>query len=751
MTGRRLFKRILRGYIAVAVVFTIIFGVSFYAGAYSNARERFKAQTRDTLSQLANDVDRRLEAVKNTWELLEHDDAFYAYSVSGVGEQSYPSLQRAIKENSQGLSEQGINIYVSKLANLFSYIVGENSVNSAYDFWRSHNFSTDASGGIRAYFTKSENKGKIFVTYCKRSTSEAGLLVMVDKRQTANDELYMICTMDLSAMSDSVALHAGSFAMMNGQNVICNIGENTFKTTDGINNSIKKRISALNSGVELIEEYIYAVFQSDIYGWSYIFAKPSAELAESGVQIFFVILALCCLILLVCWGLLLLLTRWIYSPVNETIKFLSRYTQENLLDEGLFVRQSFVHIAKDNDALREKLDQTVFPLRTKFLKDLLFGLVSEQQLSERVRELGIEDISGPYRVVLLKFADYTSLCEAFEPKSIEKIKFQIREFIDDQLKNQIIHGALDIDQSTIAVISYGQNLRELRETLADMAMMVEGGFDVEVVGAVGADCDRLSDLSESYNSSQMVMENRFSIGSRNAIVTEEEVNAANAEGFFYPLDTERELIAEVIRARSEEVHKILDLILEENFEKRTLTRDRVNAFIFAITATVNRIVESQSKTVDDIFGEGNIIFLDLKMCSSAESLKDKIYEIFDTLISYINAASKLEQDNLADKMLEYIHSHYNEDISLLDIGGHFNLSQCYTSTLFKEATGENFKEYLSRYRIKMAKQILDKEPGIKNSELASRIGCNTVATLFRLFNKYEGISPGQYVKNLKEQ
>ena len=750
MTGRRLFKRILRGYIAITVVFTIIFGAVLYVGAYSNARERFKTQTGEVLSELAGDIDRRLESVKHTWERIGSDESFYAYSMPN-GEQNYSLLQRAIKENSQGLSEQGISVYVSKLANSFSYIVGENNVTSAYDFWRSHNFSTGANEGIRAHFTKSENKDRIFVSYCLRSTSDAGILVMVDKRQTANDELYMICTMDLSALSNKAVLSGGSFAMINGQNMICNIGENTFETTDGINNSFKRRVSVLGSEVEFIEKNIYVASQSDIYGWSYVFAKPSDELTKSATQILFVILALCGVILLICWGLLLLLTRWIYSPVNETVKFLSRYTKENLLDEGLLIRQSFVHMAKDNDDLREKLDDTVFPLRTKFLKDLLFGIVGDEQLAEHVKELGIEDISGPYRVVLLKFADYSLLTEVFAPKSIEKIKFQIREFIDDQLKDQIIHGALDIDQSTIAIISYGQNLRELRETLADMAMMVEGGFDVEVVGAIGADCERLCDLSDSYNSSQMVMENRFSIGSRNAIVTEDEVNAANTGGFYYPLDTERELIAEVIRARSEEVHKILDLIFEENFINRSLTRDRINAFIFAITASVNRIVESQSKTVDEIFGEGNIIFLDLKMCASPEELKDKIYEIFDTLVSYINAASKLEQDNLADLMLEYIHSHYNEDISLLDIGGHFGLSQCYTSTLFKEATGENFKEYLSRYRIKMAKKILDKEPNIKNNELATRIGCNTVATLFRLFNKYEGISPGQYVKNLKEQ
>ena len=749
MTGRRLFKRILRGYIALAVVFTIIFGISFYIGAYSNARERFKTQTDDVLSGLSNDADRCLDAVKQAWERLGHEEAVYTYSMPD-GEQSYSPLQRAIKENSKGLSEQGINIYISKLANAFSYVVGENKLTGAYDFWRSLNFSTGANEGIRNFFSKNENKGKVFVTYCRRSTSDEGLLVMADKAETENGALYMIATMELYELPNDAVLSGGSFAMMNGQNMICNIGENTIKTTDGINNSIKRKISALGSMVEFAEDYIYAVSQSDVYGWNYVFAKPADELAKSVAQIFFSILAMCCAIFLLCWGLLLLLTRWIYSPVNETVEFLSRYTTENLSDEGLLVRQSFVRMAKDKQTLQEKLDETVFPLRTKFLRDLLFGLVSDEQLNACVRELGIEDISGPYRVVLLKFADYGLLCEAFEQKSIEKIKFQIREFIDDQLKDQIIHGALDIDQSTIAVISYGQNLRELREILADMAMMVEGGFDVEVVGAIGADCDRLSGLADSYNSSQMVMENRFSTGSRNAIVTEEEVNAANAEGFFYPLDTERELIAEVIRARSEEVHRILDLMLEENFVNRNLSRDRINAFIFAITASVNRIVESQNKTVDDIFGEGNIIFLDLKMCTSSESLKDKIYEIFDTLISYINAASKLEQDNLADKMLEYIHLHYNEDISLLDIGGHFNLSQCYTSTLFKEATGENFKEYLSRYRIKMAKQILDKEPNIKNNELASRIGCNTVATLFRLFNKYEGISPGQYVKGMKE-
>ena len=175
----------------------------------------------------------------------------------------------------------------------------------------------------------------------------------------------------------------------------------------------------------------------------------------------------------------------------------------------------------------------------------------------------------------------------------------------------------------------------------------------------------------------------------------------------------------------------------------------MNAFAFAITATLNRVLESLNKTSDEVFGDGDIVFLDLKMCRDPEELGVKIHEVFHKVITHIDMENKIAEDDLSNQMLAYIHSHYNEDISLLDIGGHFNLSQCYTSTLFKDTTGENFKDYLSRYRIKKAKEILAQDPGIKNNELAKMIGCNTVATLFRLFNKYEGMSPGQYVKSMK--
>ena len=74
-------------------------------------------------------------------------------------------------------------------------------------------------------------------------------------------------------------------------------------------------------------------------------------------------------------------------------------------------------------------------------------------------------------------------------------------------------------------------MRALRELLMDMAMMVEGSFDVEIVCAIGDDCDKLSEISKSFESVCRIMENRVSVGSRSAVVTSADVNVANADGF----------------------------------------------------------------------------------------------------------------------------------------------------------------------------------------------------------------------------
>ena len=101
------------------------------------------------------------------------------------------------------------------------------------------------------------------------------------------------------------------------------------------------------------------------------------------------------------------------------------------------------------------------------------------------------------------------------------------------------------------------------------------------------------------------------------------------------------------------------------------------------------------------------------------------------------------ENDMAERMINYIKANYSNDISLTDIAEHFNMSTCYLSTMFKHYTGENFKEYLNFYRVKKAKEYMQNRK-MKMETVAKLVGCNSINTFIRIFKKYEGVSPGQY-------
>lgn len=117
---------------------------------------------------------------------------------------------------------------------------------------------------------------------------------------------------------------------------------------------------------------------------------------------------------------------------------------------------------------------------------------------------------------------------------------------------------------------------------------------------------------------------------------------------------------------------------------------------------------------------------------------------FEEAINFaIDEDNDKSNDDMAEKMINYIKANYSRDISLTDIAEYFNMSPCYLSTMFKHYTGENFKDYLNYYRVKKAKEYLQKGK-MKMGTVAKLVGCNSINTFIRIFKKYEGVPPGQF-------
>ena len=103
-------------------------------------------------------------------------------------------------------------------------------------------------------------------------------------------------------------------------------------------------------------------------------------------------------------------------------------------------------------------------------------------------------------------------------------------------------------------------------------------------------------------------------------------------------------------------------------------------------------------------------------------------------------------NSIQQKMYEissYIHTHYNEDISLDTLSEQFFISSSYLSREFKQVTGFNLSNYIQLTRIKNAQyQLVSSNKKI--SQIAEECGFSSFSQFNRIFNKISGTSPREY-------
>lgn len=99
--------------------------------------------------------------------------------------------------------------------------------------------------------------------------------------------------------------------------------------------------------------------------------------------------------------------------------------------------------------------------------------------------------------------------------------------------------------------------------------------------------------------------------------------------------------------------------------------------------------------------------------------------------------------NYVEFVKKYVAQNYMNDISFLDLATVAHVSRGYLSSLFKKEVGCSFPEYLVKFRINKAIEIINRE-NIRLSELASLVGYQDYAQFSKMFKKYKGCSPREY-------
>ena len=199
----------------------------------------------------------------------------------------------------------------------------------------------------------------------------------------------------------------------------------------------------------------------------------------------------------------------------------------------------------------------------------------------------------------------------------------------------------------------------------------------------------------------------------------------------------------------------LVLITEDKNNKSVLDFTYLEVFETAILRTRPCYVPSVQcqlqieHTLENMLTEFNGKEKYYEICLKADLLKLLTCIARDYEVNYKNEKITESYKECIEASLSYIDENFSKKIYIEDAAKAASMSESYFSYFFKKVTGQTFVEYISKLRIKKAKEML-KHTSMSVSEIGYEVGFNDSAYFNRVFKKEESCTPTGYRKKLEK-
>ncbi|ADY56518.1 two component transcriptional regulator, AraC family [Syntrophobotulus glycolicus DSM 8271] len=211
---------------------------------------------------------------------------------------------------------------------------------------------------------------------------------------------------------------------------------------------------------------------------------------------------------------------------------------------------------------------------------------------------------------------------------------------------------------------------------------------------------------------------------------------------YYPLRQERKLLdllltgSDAAVAEAENIFSELVLAVGEDLFKADRVFEKLRANIGEeIYQAFPWLKEIENKTFEVTAGQ----------LKSVPEIRLMFLEYIQKMLAVIKKYELYHTDSIINKTCRYVMQHPEAEISLEDIAGEVHVSKSYVGKLFKQKTGCNFTDYVTKVKMERAKMLL-RTGEYKNYEISERLGYSSPDYFCRLFKQYSGYTPLEFKK-----
>jgi len=386
-------------------------------------------------------------------------------------------------------------------------------------------------------------------------------------------------------------------------------------------------------------------------------------------------------------------------------------------------------------------------IRQMFLTQLMEkGNVGRQDTEIVGKEYGIRFDEGIYQAVIIKldFLDGDDITDNLS-SIIKKLELILKKNFTDICKEFLVVAE---ENRVVAVLYYeDKHRKEIREgykTVYERGKNIVELFNGYVITVgISNEHSNISGLSVALKEAKDVICFRLLKGADRIIYYEE---------LIIP---EQKWIGDTWGNMEDTLRADFEILNINSF------RQHMNKIFFVEQEKCNmpEMVNISQKIIRLFFNEMETVGLEAEYSIEYENLAKRkidnsisVYKLKTTVLdTIIEVMLQLEEKRKSQKKKpvreaqKYISKYYMENLTLERVATEVNLNPVYFSNSFKKEIGENFLDYLHKYRIEMAKEALRNE-NCTIIETAMRVGYSDAKYFSKIFKKYVGIKPSDYRK-----
>jgi len=448
------------------------------------------------------------------------------------------------------------------------------------------------------------------------------------------------------------------------------------------------------------------------------------------------------------------ITMRIYRPINELMLTVTTpVDNEKAKNEFDLLGEAF----KDATFKQEKYNHMMENITPMILERLLSGLINGKEFSQESVIETLNSINNPfnpqnyYAVVLVYISELLSKV-ALDVENDFCI-MSITNIVHSLLNNKINHYVQRTSDLSLAVIlefPKEESSINIKKYSIDLCSSIETrvrNLPYGIITGTGGIYNSIMDLNLSYNEAKENLNFKTYFGN----------DDENADNDNFEQNYNKSYVTERIKSIMQSISNNNDSIEKTKVLTRSFIGDIANhitdlekaknLYKIFIDAFIEKMIAMRINDEDISFADKKYLDKDFEIFKNISQISKYTQLFCNQALDLIDVYSKKTYYKHIDRAKEYVANNYHDiGLSLNMVADYVGINQSYLCRLFKDNMNENFVDYISQYRVDKAKQLLD-STNLTVKEIGYKVGFNSMPTFFRVFKKYNGITPGQYRSN----